>query len=412
MQFSHYEYFDAAMREFLGADGWNHCLRQAWVWMRDRFVPYPFQNNVHRLPVDDLEKCILGLVENLTMPRNAASNFREWIDTRFGRGIADIFMVPYNEKVWAHPLDQMNAIWVGERVAPVDLSRVIHNVLHKTDDLAWGPNNTFAYPRDGGTGAIWSACASTLPPNRLLFGRRVVSVDLERHRCTLDDGSVIEYDTMISTMPINELLEMSRAEHLLDSAAKGLLHSSTNVVGLGLAGRAPEALRDKSWMYFPETNCPFYRATVFSNFAESNVPDPEKHWSLMFEVSESRHKPVDHSTLIQDVIEGALSTRLISNREAIISVWTRREEYGYPTPGLHRDEALEKIIPYFEGFGVHSRGRFGMWKYEVSNQDHSFMQGVEVVERLLGERCEITAFDADHANAQKHPWPFERWVSA
>jgi hypothetical protein len=53
-----------------------------------------------------------------------------------------------------------------------------------------------------------------------------------------------------------------------------------------------------------------------------------------------------------------------------------------------------------------------MWKYEVSNQDHSFMQGVEVVERLLNGHREITAFDPDHANAVKHPWPFARWGEA
>jgi hypothetical protein len=60
-------------------------------------------------------------------------------------------------------------------------------------------------------------------------------------------------------------------------------------------------------------------------------------------------------------------------------------------------------------FDVHSRGRFGLWKYEVGNQDHPFMQGVDFVERLLRGREEITAFDCNYANAEKHPWPFERW---
>jgi hypothetical protein len=70
---------------------------------------------------------------------------------------------------------------------------------------------------------------------------------------------------------------------------------------------------------------------------------------------------------------------------------------------------LAELIPFFEAHDIYSRGRFGLWKYEVGNQDHSFMQGVELIERLLHGCDEITAFDPNHANSKKHPWPFERW---
>src|SRR5438105_5389075 len=62
VQFSHYDYFDRAMERFLGADGWYHHQRESWVWMRERFIPYPLQNNIHRLPADDLNHCLQGLV--------------------------------------------------------------------------------------------------------------------------------------------------------------------------------------------------------------------------------------------------------------------------------------------------------------------------------------------------------------
>ena len=144
-------------------------------------------------------------------------------------------------------------------------------------------------------------------------------------------------------------------------------------------------------MYFPEDNCPFYRVTLFSNYSPYNVPDIRHYWSLIAEVSESPHKPVNRGGLMEEVLEGALNTRLIECREDIASTWSYRAEYGYPTPGLDRDEVLAEIVPFFEASDVYSRGRFGSWKYEVSNQDHSFMQGVEVVERLLNGRPEITA---------------------
>jgi hypothetical protein len=161
-------------------------------------------------------------------------------------------------------------------------------------------------------------------------------------------------------------------------------------------------------MYFPEDDCPFYRVTVFSNYSPNNVPDITKHWSLMAEVSESPHKPVDQARLMEQVIEGLLATRLIERREDIISTWKYRAGYGYPTPGLKRDKALKEILPFFENKNVYPRGRFGLWKYEVSNQDHSFMQGVELVERLINSGEEITAQNPNLANSKKHPWPLKQ----
>ncbi len=46
VQFSHYTYFDKLMMAALGEDGWLTHQRESWVWMKNRFVPYPFQNNI------------------------------------------------------------------------------------------------------------------------------------------------------------------------------------------------------------------------------------------------------------------------------------------------------------------------------------------------------------------------------
>ncbi len=409
VQFSHYEYFDRAMLSFLGEDGWLHHERESWVWMRDRFIPYPFQNNIRHLPTADLEKCLQGLVDITRNPKSRPNNFKEWIHATFGPGLADVFMEPYNFKVWAYPPELMASHWVGERVAVTDLGRVLSNLVHEKDDLAWGPNNTFHFPKYGGTGAIWNACASKLPQENLKLNTQVTSIDLKKKLVRTASGEAYAYDKLISTMPLTELIKVSRQAQFEPIAKKGLLFSSSSIVGIGLRGKPKPELATKCWMYFPEDNCPFYRVTVFSNYSPNNVPDIENNWSLMCEVSESPYKPVDHPRLLEDVIQGLLNTKLIADRDSIVSAWVYRAPYGYPTPGLHRDEALAEIIPFFEQRDVYSRGRFGMWKYEVSNQDHSFMQGVEIVERLLNGREEITAFDPNHANSKKHPWPYERW---
>ncbi len=411
VQFSHYEYFDKVMLELLGKDGWLHHQRESWVWMRERFIPYPFQNNIHRLPPADLEKCLRGLVQLYKNPAPPPKNFREWILATFGEGIAEVFLLPYNFKVWAHPPELMNNQWVGERVAVTDLNRVLHNLVHQKDDLSWGPNNTFAFPKHGGTGAIWRACAAKLPAGKIHLNTQVVAIDLAKREVTRADGRTVRYERLINTIPLRELIKLTGQTQLEATARRGLLHSSSNIVGLGLRGKPGPALATKCWMYFPENDCPFYRVTVFSNYSPNNVPDITQHWSLMAEVSESSHKPVEQARVVEDIIQGALNTKLIERREDILSTWYYRAGYGYPIPSVGRDEALAEILPHFEKHGVYSRGRFGAWKYEVSNQDHSFMQGVEVAEHLTNGRTELTLGDPNHVNARKHPFPYERWTA-
>jgi protoporphyrinogen oxidase len=69
-------------------------------------VPYPFQNNISMLPKDDQVKCIDGMIDAAMEARvsnTKPKNFHEWIMRMTGNGVADIFMTPYNFKVWAVP---------------------------------------------------------------------------------------------------------------------------------------------------------------------------------------------------------------------------------------------------------------------------------------------------------------------
>ncbi|MEZ4425532.1 MAG: FAD-dependent oxidoreductase [Gemmatimonadota bacterium] len=387
--FSHYRYFDALMDRALG-DAWVEHVREAWVWMRDRWIPYPFQNNIRRLPTDDLLACLDGLIDLQTAPRERPASFDQWLLNQFGQGLCDVFMFPYNFKVWAYPPATMDVGWMGERVAPVDLKRVVRNVVRGGDDVGWGPNSTFRFPLHGGTGAIWRSVAEQLPRERMRLGRRVVSVDLHARRLTLADGEQVAYDHLISTMPLDLLLGILKGgEHLAPQAPR-FVHSSSHIVGVGFDGPVPDELRTKCWMYFPESTSPFYRVTVFSNYSPHNVPRPGEQWSLMAEVSESSAKPVDHARVIEDVIDGFRASRLIRDDERIVSTWHRRMEHGYPTPWLGRDDVLAPIDAELSAHGILSRGRFGAWKYEVSNQDHSVMQGVEAVGRILEGTPEYT----------------------
>ena len=398
--FSHYEYFDHLLDDLIG-DDWVSHIREAWIWTHDRWVPYPFQNNLWRLPEADRKKCIDGIIElQKRPPEKKVETFDDWISCSLGEGIADVFMRPYNFKVWAFPPDELSAGWVGDRVATSNLEKLVQNIETQTDDVGWGPNSTFRFPASGGTGRIWSALAERLPDSNLKTSTTVKSINPKEKTVLCDSGERYDYDTLISTVPMNELLMLLTDNTMFEDKRNSFRWSSTHVVGIGLQGNPQEELRQKCWMYYPEPNVPFYRVTVFSNYAPANVPSPGEQWSLLCEISESEMKPVDHSTVINDTIQGLQRVGLIDNPDQIISRWNTFLPYGYPTPFLGRDELIESIEPLLRSMNIYSRGRFGGWKYEVSNQDHSLMQGVEAIDQILLKKNEITYFSPEAVNGR------------
>ncbi|MDX9912724.1 MAG: FAD-dependent oxidoreductase [Phycisphaerales bacterium] len=399
VMFSHYRYYDQCFDDLMG-DDFTLNDRESWVRMCDTWVPYPFQNNIRYLPPELREECLTGLIDaqmgrgKVASPADA-TNFGEFIDAVFGEGIARVFMRPYNFKVWAHPPEMMNKQWIGERVAVLDWKRALRNVVMGTDDFGWGPNNRFKFPLRGGTGEFYRRMGETLREHTTL-NARVVSIDVDAKTVRFEDGAEERYDTLLSAMPLDvlcrDVLTGDVPREIRETASR-LKHSSGHMVGIGLRRKCPST---KSWMYFPEDNCPFYRVTYLSNYSPYMTPNQtganDTHYSLLCEVSESAHKPVDHARVIEDTITGLENAGLLEpgERDDIVSTWHYFADYSYPTPSVDRDEILAKVIPWLESKGIYSRGRFGMWKYEVSNTDHTLMQGVELVNRLLQGEPETT----------------------
>ena len=384
-------------------------------------------------------RCLTGLVDaqlQNALAQSKPANFDEWILRTQGVGLAELFMRPYNFKVWAIPTTLMQCEWLGERVATANVHKAIANVINGEEDAGWGPNATFRFPKRGGTGAIWKGVSKLLPSEKQKYGEefKVVDIDYKNKQLTTQDGSIVQYNALISTMPLDITLRMCGKSEWADR----LTYSSSHIVGIGLRGVAPHG--KKCWLYYPEDNCPFYRCTIFSHYADANVPEPSMelpticlgdgstppssteaeapkggpYWSLMFEISESKFKPVDCSTVtlggsagtwprvVLDTILGGVATELMAADAEIVSLYHRRLEHGYPTPSLERNEVLNEALPWLKEQSIWSRGRFGSYKYEVANQDHSNMLGVEAVDNILFGTREDTLHIPNVVNKDKN----------
>jgi hypothetical protein len=93
----------------------------------------------------------------------------------------------------------------------------------------------------------------------------------------------------------------------------------------------------------------------------------------------------DAQIVLDQVISGLIRAGMIeeTDRGRIVSRYHRTVAYSYPIPTLGRDQALATLQPELMQKQIYSRGRFGAWRYEIGNMDHSVMMGVESVDHVL-----------------------------
>lgn len=427
VQFSHYPYFDRTLERAI--PHWNKLKRVSYAFMKDsdsqrRFIPYPVQYNIHLMAEENQRKCLKGLERITEHPvMKKPVNFDQWLVKNFGEELCDVFMRKYNKKVWTVEPQEMNAVWVGERVAVPDIAKIKEKIAaakrgNLVEESNWGPNSFFKFPKYGGTGVVWRTVAKLVPQSWFHYNHKVVGVNMKKKSVeVLVDGAentsskfsyVLPYDTLISTAPLDDMINMANDDDArtldMKKLANKFVYSHTHVIGIGLSGQPPSFLADKCWMYFPDNDVPFYRITVFSLYSSYHVPVPGKYWSLMGEAAEPK-LAADHDYWTEKNLLNLSINALVNygyiKADQVVSKFYHRLDHGYPVPFLERDQLLDVIQPWLQENSIYSRGRFGGWRYEVGNQDHSLMQGVEVADLIMRRIPEETYPDANLVNSMK-----------
>jgi protoporphyrinogen oxidase len=384
---SHFPSFDEAVRAAIG-DNLIDVRRNPKVLLDGRFVHVPFQSNLHEMDRLYQLRAFSSLIE-AWRDEGRPGHLGEFFTCNFGSFLTETFFRPLNEKMWSSSLERIDHHWTSHRsgsdranVPLLDLDVAFRNLVSGTGDPLRHDGGTFPFPA-GGTGELWNRIAGLLPRGRIRLNTEIAEIDPHRKIARSACGQAIGYEYLISSMPLDRLLGKARGLRTR-RLRTDLVHTSVTIACLGLAGAPPPAVRGVTWLYTADPSTPFFRGFFPRSFSDKLVPDPASTWSVMAEMSSS---PAYPRTLGEDpatAAEQELRRLGLLGEGQVVSSTVRDLSHGYPVPCLGRDRILSEIQAELEGLGVFSRGRFGAWRYECSNQDHSFQQGIDAADAVLG----------------------------
>ena len=354
--------------------------RKSFIYSHKTYTEYPFQVNTFGLPPEVVRECLLGFISTLTKPMASGpaseKSFREWIFDNLGEGIAKHFMVPFNEKLWQVPLDELTSDWVSWLVPKPDVKDVVSGALG-IKDKAFGYNPSFQYPASGGIKVLPESFLPSV--ENLSYDSELVEIETGRRRAVFRGAQgerTEEYERIISTIPLPELVR--RCVDLPPSMrelAESLRWVSVYNVNLAVAR---EGISDKHWIYFPEHRYPFYRAGFPMNFSPS-MGQPGCS-SLYVEIS---HRPTEQESdaaLIERVRDGLEQAGVLRSSDELVMSDVKDLHYAYVLFDRYRGRAVKELLTELERRGISSIGRYGLWEH--TSMEDAIAQGQQVAMRL------------------------------
>ncbi|MDD1719248.1 MAG: FAD-dependent oxidoreductase [Methanoregulaceae archaeon] len=356
----------------------NERVRNTKIFYSGRFIKYPFENGLAGLPKEDLFFCLNEYVRALIAAETGASRkpatFREWMYSTFGKGIAELYLVPYNEKIWKYPTDLMSPHWVEGRVPRPPAEDVIRSAIG-IETEGYTHQSVFSYPLNGGIEALVHAVAGPLR-GRIITGFRVRSLAKDPDGWKISDGEkTIRADKVICTIPVQALVAaLPGVPDTVKEAVSGLRYNSIACVYLGVEGPVP----DISWLYVPgSTDGPENRISFPSNYSPKVAPPG--HGAILSEITYNEGDEISLMTdgqLISHIVASLERMGLVS-RDRVRYSAVNRERYAYVVYDLPYQENIRVVRDYCKSAGIPLVGRFAQFEY--LNMDACIRNAVDFV---------------------------------
>lgn len=348
--FFHFKHPDIEqwLRDRMKGQDVRTIVKRSFIAYGDRWIDFPFQKNIHQLPQDEFIECLYDLyfarAPGLKSDAPPERNFKEMLYARFGRAIAEKFLIPYNEKLYACDLATLDRDAMGRFFPHADLTDIVRN-MRVPDNATY--NATFTYPKGGAIQYV-KALASAVRPEAIALGEPLVGLDL-RKRIAKTPKREIRFERMISSMPFHGLAKLTGVAH--DESA--FTWNKVLVFNLGFDKKGKSGVH---WCYFPNRARSFYRLGWYDNIFDSD------RLSLYVEIGFPRDATIDVDAMRARVLEDLKAEGVIDDHRLIAEHHVVMDPaYVHVTRSSMAEVTRLKRI--FSANGVYSIGRYGGWTY-------------------------------------------------
>nr|WP_321352711.1 FAD-dependent oxidoreductase [uncultured Methanoregula sp.] len=338
--------------------------RHTKIFYKGQYVKYPFENGLYQLPDEDRLACTFGFIRNLIAVEKGEvplpKNFRDWIYYTFGDGIAECYLVPYNEKIWKYKTEEMSHHWVDGRIPRPPVEDIIKSAIG-IDTEGYAHQAVFSYPLDGGIEALAKAIGCPVEPF-IRTGFRVSSVRKSGRLWEISNGKeTITADRIISTIPVQHLLPcLDNVPSRVTEACRSLKYNSLICVNVGYKAEVPEI----SWLYLPDPALGKTNRVSFPSSYSRHVA-PDGHSAVLAEIT---HQPGDEvsgmtDAEITDEVVSMLQTMGIGKRDDVVFTSVERQPFAYVVYDLDYQENIAIVKEYCQLRGIPLVGRFSQFEY-------------------------------------------------
>ena len=316
--------------------------KKTYIAYGERTIDFPFQKNIHQLPQAEFIECLYDLY--FASSQGEAANFKEMLYARFGRGIAEKFLIPYNEKLYACDLSTLDKDAMGRFFPHANLTDIVRN-MRVADNASY--NATFTYP-EGGAIEYVNAIASEVHPHNIALGEALVALDL-RHRVARTTKREIQFERLVSSAPFHKLVKLAGLPY--DESA-----FSWNKVLVFNLGFDRKGARDVHWMYYPNRARSFYRIGYYDNIFDTD------RMSLYVELGFAKDAVIDIEASLTRVLAD-LDAESVTQGHRLVAHHSVVMDPAYvhiTSKSIAEHQRLSRIL---QAHGVYSAGRYGGWTY-------------------------------------------------